>query len=121
MRSPVIQQYLPSKNQSRDIGIIQRFRYCERVKGKEGCNGWVLYKKQPDTWMVKVAWEEAPVGRRPSGRPRMRWRGKIKTDRRTIWTEYDPALITMEAHSTVGQDPPLIVESWRNRERLMIF
>lgn len=43
---------------------------------REGSNGRIMCL----TRMVKLAWEGAPIGRRPLRRPRMRWRHNIKAD-----------------------------------------
>lgn len=41
-------------------------------------------KRQEDGRVVKLAWEQAPTGRRPLGRPRLRWRDNITADLRAL-------------------------------------
>lgn len=41
-------------------------------------------RRLPDSRIVKLAWEEAPVGKRPLGRPRLRWKDNIAKDLRVM-------------------------------------
>lgn len=37
-------------------------------------------RRLPESRIVKLAWEEAPIGKRPLGRPRLRWKDNIAKD-----------------------------------------
>ncbi|XP_060518453.1 uncharacterized protein LOC132697176 [Cylas formicarius] len=50
-------------------------------------------KRLPDNRIAKLAWEEAPEGKRPLGRPRLRWRDNIEKDLKIM--EVDNALDLM--------------------------
>lgn len=45
--------------------------------------------RTPDDRMLKIAWQETPTGRRPPGRPRMRWRDNVLSDMRKMGIEND--------------------------------
>lgn len=48
-------------------------------------------KRQKDSRIIKLSWEAVPPGKRPLGRPRMRWRDNINTDLKTMNVEPDQA------------------------------
>lgn len=43
--------------------------------------------------LVKLVWEEIPTGKRPLGRPRMRWKDNIQADLRKMNIPFDPRLM----------------------------
>lgn len=91
LRSPATQQHRIRTNQEilelyKDPDIVQEIK-ARRLQ-------WAGHvQRQPDSRMVKLAWEGTPIGRRPLGRPRMRWRDNIKADLKTIGIQYDPTLM----------------------------
>lgn len=47
----------------------------------------------PNDRLTKLIWEEAPTGKRPLGRPRMRWRDNIRSDLTIMNIPTDPTLM----------------------------
>lgn len=45
---------------------------------------WAGHVKRQNQRVVKLVWEETPEGKRPLGRPRMRWKDNIAADLRTL-------------------------------------
>lgn len=61
---------------------------------KSGRLRWAGHvQRQQDNRTIKLAWETNPVGRRPVGRPRMRWRDNIMADLETMNIEANPQIM----------------------------
>jgi len=46
-----------------------------------------------DERLVRLVWEELPTGKRPLGRPKMRWRDNIKSDLQKMNVPFDHRLM----------------------------
>jgi len=87
------------------------------VSRKSGRLRWAghLQRSQNDR-LIKRVWEEAPIGKRPLGRPRLRWRDNIIKDVVTLDVDRparmegdDPRPLQVKADSQGSQDPPWVV------------
>lgn len=44
-------------------------------------------RRLTDNRTMKLVWKEAPVSKRPLGRPRLRWRGNITKDQKAMFIQ----------------------------------